>query len=323
MFSTTISTFPSPRAVLPPVSHGAILRKLRLRIDHDPTYGFKRLKVGGRELEDLPRELFEITDLEFLVLSPDRKSSLFFRLTSVPREISRLANLKVLCVDTNELTDLHPSVCQLECLERLVLSNNHLVTLPGELAHLKRLKSLHLANNHFEDIPEAVFSLDQLEFLDASDNKLSRLSHRIGELAKLEALLLLFNVLEDLPESLGECSNLRNMWLGMNRLTCIPRGVGRLRHLDWAEHTHSSNLEGNPLVCPPIEVCRGGPGTIEEYYRRHSHHRVPSQTVGWNPKWLLVMTVRSMSSREGGGAYPQRHDQMLIRVNVPWTTHTL
>ncbi|XP_072170144.1 uncharacterized protein [Diadema setosum] len=264
-----MSNFSTPRNKRS-LGYGASSTKLRLLVDHDPAFGMKRLKLGGRELEDLPRELFELTDLEYLALSPDRKSCLFFRLHSVPRDIQRLVNLRVLCLDTNELTELHASVCQLVQLERLVLSNNLLTTLPSDFRELQQLKSLHLANNYYEEIPEAVFDLKQLEFIDVSDNKILKVSDRIGELSNLEALLMLYNLLEELPESIGKCSNLRNLWLGMNRLTTLPRGIGRLLKLDWAEHSHSSNLDGNPLVYPPIEVCRRGPSSIERYYEMYS-----------------------------------------------------
>nr|XP_054772587.1 leucine-rich repeat protein SHOC-2-like [Lytechinus pictus] len=267
MMSTSLASRSFKRSFNPHRNHGTTVSKLRLLIDVDPTYGFRRLKLGGRELDDLPRELFELTELEYLTLSPDRKSCLFFQLSSVPKDIGRLVNLRVLCLDTNELTDLHPALCQLGHLERLVLSNNLLTKLPQEFEDLKQLKSLHIANNYFEEVPEPLFALKQLTFLDMSDNRIMILSSRIGELRNLETLLLFYNLLEMLPESIGRCTRLSNLWFGMNKLTTLPHGVGRLSRLDWGEHDHSSNLEGNPLIYPPIQVCRRGPVSIYEYFK--------------------------------------------------------
>lgn len=269
-FSLTDSLVTMSTAFTPRKKRSLTVGKLRLLTDVDPTYGFRRLKLGGRELADLPRGLFELTDLEYLTLSPDRKSCLFFQLPSVPKDIVRLVNLRILCLDTNELTDVHPALCQLVQLERLVLSNNLLTTLPVEFQDLKQLKSLHLANNYFEGVPEPIFALKQLEFLDMSDNKIMVLSDLIGELNNLETLLLFYNLLETLPESISRCTRLSNLWLGMNKLTTLPRGIGRLARLDWGDRDHSSNLEGNPLVYPPIQVCRTGPISIQRYFKERS-----------------------------------------------------
>ncbi|XP_022107131.1 leucine-rich repeat protein soc-2-like [Acanthaster planci] len=238
-----------------------------LRESNDPNIRrYKHLKLSGRDLLDPPDILFELTKLEFLDLSPERETSLHFKLMEVPRQLSRLQNLTVLCLGTNELKEIPAELCGLAKLERLVLSNNLLTHLPKEFRQLQRLQSLHLANNFFEEIPRTVFFLKNLEFLDASDNKISRLPRDVGNLVKLHTLLLYLNLLTTLPEELGNCVNLRTLWLGMNRLVSLPRSFGRLNFLDWAEQPISSNLGGNPLETPPIEICQEGPRAIAEFF---------------------------------------------------------
>ncbi|XP_038055019.1 ras suppressor protein 1-like [Patiria miniata] len=241
-----------------------------LRDSNDPNIRrYKHLKLSGRDLLDPPDLLFELTKLEFLDLSPERVTSLHFKLTEVPRQLSRLQNLTVLCLGTNELKEIPAELCGLAKLETLILSNNLLTTLPKEFRQLQRLQSLHLANNFFEEIPRTVFYLKNLEFLDASDNKISRLPRDVGNLVKLRTLLLYLNLLTTLPEELGNCLNLRTVWLGMNSLIGIPRSFGRLEYLDWAEQPMSSNLDGNPLETPPIEICRDGPQAIATFFEEN------------------------------------------------------
>ncbi|XP_033125780.1 leucine-rich repeat-containing protein 1-like isoform X2 [Anneissia japonica] len=241
--------------------------KLKLRLDRDPIFNLKRLKLSGKELNDVPDELFDMIKIEFLDLSPERESCLHWRLPEVPCRINQLVNLRVLCLDTNELVFIPPEVGELHNLERLTLSNNLLTDLPSSIQNLQRLKSLHMANNFFEEIPREVFKLKRLEFLDASDNNISVIQEDIGLLVSLETLLLLYNSIKHIPDSLCNCTMLRNVWLGVNKLQSLPRNFGNLKRLDWAEYPHSANIEGNKLISPPIEVCRRGAAAIEEYFR--------------------------------------------------------
>ena len=50
------------------------LKQLRLRLDtEDPSFpGWKRLKLGGKDLSKLPREVFQLAELEILNLSPGK-----------------------------------------------------------------------------------------------------------------------------------------------------------------------------------------------------------------------------------------------------------
>lgn len=243
---------------------------LHLRIHKDPTFQLKCLKISGRELTDLPPELFELRHLEYLVLSPERESGLHFRLLKVPKNIGEMRQLRILCLDTNELKKLPQEIGNLRNLERLALSNNLLTTLPSSFSDLQKLKHLHLANNYLKVIPACVYSMLNLEFLDASDNKIFEISEDISALVGLETFLLLYNLLETVPESITKCLNLRSLWLGNNRLKYLPSNFGDLTKLDWEFHSNSANIDGNPsLQRPPVEVCRQGPDMIRDYFKRN------------------------------------------------------
>lgn len=67
----------------------AVLKKLRLRIDtDDPLYPtLRKLKMRGRDLKELPRELFRLEELEVLDLSPEREACIDYRLNYLPPAI--------------------------------------------------------------------------------------------------------------------------------------------------------------------------------------------------------------------------------------------
>lgn len=62
---------------------------LRLYIEtEDPDYpGLKKLKLQGKDLEIVPEELFLLTDLEVLYMSPERQPSLTYRMSELPPDI--------------------------------------------------------------------------------------------------------------------------------------------------------------------------------------------------------------------------------------------
>uniref|UniRef100_A0A7M4F188 Leucine-rich repeat and IQ domain-containing protein 4-like n=1 Tax=Crocodylus porosus TaxID=8502 RepID=A0A7M4F188_CROPO len=171
-----------------------------------------------------------------------------------------------LYMDSNNLKEIPAEIGTLSRLERLTLSNNSLRSLPREIGHLQKLHSLHLANNSFTELPPQLCQLRNLAFLDLSDNQISSIPPGIQHLESLETLLLLFNLLEHLPGSICVLRNLCTLWLGNNKLRSLPANFGDLVNLDWGYNYCSCNFEGNPLECPPPEVCSRGPRQIREYF---------------------------------------------------------
>ncbi|XP_050391281.1 uncharacterized protein LOC126810325 [Patella vulgata] len=243
------------------------IKNFRMRIDlEDPLYyGMRKLKIRGRDLKNISDAIFHLMELEVLDLSPERESCLDYKLPGIPSGIGRLVNLRVLMVDTNDLTDLPPEIALLRNLERVALSNNKLSKLPNEFVNLRNLRSVHLANNDFYEFPSQLLKLQDLEFLDLSDNHITVLPENIDNLKKLETLLLFINELSKLPESLCKLTELRCLWVGNNRIRQLPRGFPKLVHLDWGYRYTSSALDGNPLCHPPIEICRMGLEAIDRY----------------------------------------------------------
>ncbi len=247
------------------------LHKLRLRMETDtvfyPGSGLRKLKIRGRDLMSVPRELFYLHELEVLDLSPTRETCLDNRLPDVPPSIGRLVNLKVLVLDTNELAEIPPEISLLKSLEKLSISNNHIQLFPDGFGALKNLKSLHAANNKLVAFPGSICELTNLRFLDLCDNLLTTIPDEIRKLKNMETLMLFINRLTSLPDSICELTQLKSLWIGQNNIKKLPRDFGNLDQLDWGQrHTISTALDGNPLEDPHLEVCKRGPEKIAAYF---------------------------------------------------------
>ncbi len=219
----------------------------------------------------IPSELYELTDLDILDVTPESKSGMNYTLSRVPTDFRLLTNLKCLHLDNNDIVSIPPEISELQHLEILTVSNNHLTTLPDQIRQLQRLQSCHLANNKMEEMPLCLCYLTKsLLFLDISYNYLQQIPSSIQHLKQLRSLLLLGNRIKVLPDSICQLTKLGTLWLGDNKLKSLPRNFSQLRHLDWYHHCElSSNFEGNPLEQPPLEVCRKGMEAIEQYFKEH------------------------------------------------------
>ena len=67
----------------------AKLRSLRRIMCTDDPYfpGRRKLKVRGKDLTNLPLEIFYITEMEMLDLGPEREACIDYQLEEVPHEI--------------------------------------------------------------------------------------------------------------------------------------------------------------------------------------------------------------------------------------------
>lgn len=242
--------------------------RLRLHTENDPCYENGRLlQLKGRLIKPVPPDLFSLIELTTLDMSASRESNLDYLLDRLPVELICLKNLRCLHIDVNNISLIPTELGDLVNLEKLTLTNNKLTCLPSSFTKLKKLTSLHLANNSFEHFPIVICSLTNLKFLDFSNNQLTILPDQIGDLKYLEILLLFNNLLEGIPDTLCDLKNLKTLWLGDNFIRKLPQAICNLKNLDWEHSQLSSNVNGNPLVDPPLDVCNKGVKAIASYYR--------------------------------------------------------
>ena len=246
----------------------------------DRRWGGRRLKLSGKSVTPIPLgknelvshsrslsflEVFGLFEVEVLDLSTERTSCLDFRLDRLPREIGYLYRLRVLNLDVNALTSLPNEISELNHLECLTVSCNKLQTLPWSYKKLIHLQSLHLASNCFQAFPLVICHMLSLTFLDLSCNQIRLLPPMLSRVTHLRTLMLFNNKIDLWPDALCDLLDLHTLWLGKNQLTHLPTRFGQLKDLDWTNYQVSSNIDDNPLITPPLNVCQLGIQAIREF----------------------------------------------------------
>ena len=88
----------------------------------------------------------------------------------MPEWFSQFAELQVLILHDNQLTEILASIGRLAGLQELILSSNQLAALPASIGRLAGLRVLNVANNQMAVLPEELRRLERLEALYLHDN---------------------------------------------------------------------------------------------------------------------------------------------------------
>ena len=217
------------------------------RIAEARATGGKKLNLSKLDLDVLPEQLRELTQLRYLDLSFNQLTHLpewlaeldlleFVNLsanyfTVLPDSLGHLAHLQQLFILGGQLTVLPDSLGRLSQLQLLDVSFNQLTVLPDGLSHLAQLWWLVVSHNQLTTLPDSLGQLTQLRHLDVSNNQLSGLPDSLGQLAQLYYLSASSNQLSALPESLGQLAQLQEFNVSRNQFTVLPESVGRLASL--------------------------------------------------------------------------------------------
>ncbi|MCY4574161.1 MAG: hypothetical protein OXF01_15330 [Gemmatimonadetes bacterium] len=214
-------------------------------VDVDHEGRVTRLHLGSNRLTGtIPPELGRLAQLRVLSLEENALTGI------IPPDLGSLATLQELNLRRNQLSGhIPPELGALAALERLDLWGNGLSgRIPEALGSLTALRYLSLGDNHLSGpIPEELDSLKTLRGLDFSSNQLSgRIPTSFGSLASLLALSLDDNMLTGpIPRELGHLGRLQLLDLSGNRLRhAIPAGLG---NLGWLQYLH---LGANDLTGP-------------------------------------------------------------------------
>lgn len=165
-------------------------------------------KVG---LKELPKEIGSLAELELLNLGGNL-------LTDLPKEISNLKKLEWLSLEKNEISKLPMVITSLEKLKVLILNNNPISEIPKELSSLAQLESLEIRNSGIKCISQGIASLLKLKKLDLSANQLKVVPGFMGKLVELESLSLGKNQIKELPEELKALKKLKKLVLSDNKI---------------------------------------------------------------------------------------------------------
>ncbi len=179
-----------------------------------------KLDLSGLELTSLPKAIFALTQLKTLDLGGNR-------LDSLPESLGRLTCLESLYLVLNQLNSLPDSIGKLNNLRELEFNANRLSSLPRSLADLKNLRALNLSENLFTSVPDVIRSLPRLEFLWLEKNPLQSLPQWMGAMSTLRELHIEDTRLKTLPDSLRELKSLAKLYLhGNNGLQLPPEVLG-------------------------------------------------------------------------------------------------
>ncbi len=184
-------------------------------------------ELGERVKLDTPYNYFK----RGMVLRKGIVTELFLRgcnLRSVPKDIKRLKNLRVLRLSHNLISELPDWIGELTKLESLNLSTNNLEEIPESIGALKSLKKLIIYANQLKIIPPSMSDLTSLEELDLHRNQIEALPDSIGNLGVLKKLLLSDNNLKSLPESMAKLTSLELLFLNKNEINAIPPKLKKL-----------------------------------------------------------------------------------------------
>ena len=180
------------------------------------------------------------------------------KLTKIPSECLVYNLMERLIVCDNALTSVPETILVLKLLVSLDLSRNQLKHLPTSICHLPSLEILTLNNNDIDGIPEEINLLKNLVELDVACNAITEVPHQIGDVISLRSLNLRKNLLKDVAIEISFLP-LLHLDLSSNNITSIPVDfifMNTLVHL---------NLEGNPLISPPMNICVRGKYHIFKY----------------------------------------------------------
>ncbi len=199
--------------------------------------GGPRWKVSAGWVTDAPLDRWYgvSVDAEGRVDSLDLR---FNNLTgTIPQELGKLANLRILSLWANDLIGAIPSdLGALASLETLWLSHNALTgSIPPQLGNLRNLRKMDLGHNRLTGtIPRQLGNLANLRMLDFGGNELTgTIPPQLGNLVSLQDLNLWGNGLTGaIPPELGKLHGLAGLSLGWNQLSgTIPAALGNLRTL--------------------------------------------------------------------------------------------
>uniref|UniRef100_A0A4W6ENK4 Si:ch211-210p4.6 n=1 Tax=Lates calcarifer TaxID=8187 RepID=A0A4W6ENK4_LATCA len=200
-------------------------------------------------------------------------------LKSLPRDL--LTYVKSLDLQRNKLKRVI-GISRFTHLTELNLSRNKIMEFSQEMQYLQRLEILYMNQNNIRSIPEGIFPhFTVLKFVKLSSNRLVKLPPDINQCTSITYLDLSRNCLQNIQPLIG-LTKLKELLVEKNHLTELPPQLFQ-----------SSNCEltvckatGNPLRCPPEEVCSGGVTDIQSYF--HQMEKNPNTRSAWTVKTMFL-----------------------------------
>ncbi|KAG1707432.1 hypothetical protein DVH05_026632 [Phytophthora capsici] len=210
------------------------------------------LNLSSNQLQSIPASIGELASLKTLTVEENNLQSLHPFIGALPHlELLRLRKNHLSAESISELFGNSPSVGA--TLKELDLRNNNIAALPLEICQLHCLETLLLSFNRIETLDHFPWSqLARVSVVSVSDNKLRSLG-RIYDAPLLASLSFENNNLTKVPCELGLCPHLRAIYMNGNPQRTVRGAViakGSAEILSYLKN----KLPPNTVLSPPSPV---------------------------------------------------------------------
>jgi hypothetical protein len=169
-------------------------------------------------LSEFPKEIFGLADsLEILNLSGNA-------LCTLPDELPKLRNLRVIFCSNNRFTELPKVLGQCDNLEMVGFKANQIHTVCAESLPVK------------------------LRWLILTDNRVCQLPNELGACSRLQKLMLAGNQLQALPDQMAACQQLELVRLSANQFARLPDWLTTLPRLAWLAFAGNSCSDAGEIA---------------------------------------------------------------------------
>lgn len=197
--------------------------------------GVKKLKLSCG-LTEFPTEIFDLSaSLEYLDLSGNL-------LNSLPEDIGKLKNLKIIFCSENNFTELPSVLSQCKTLDIIGFKSNKISSVAENALPLS-VRWLILTNNCLQTLPASIGNCSKIQKLMLAGNQLKFLPPEMAKLKRLELLRISANALESLPSWIFSFPRLS--WLAFAGNPFNKNGIEKSKFADvtWSD-LHMEQLLG-------------------------------------------------------------------------------
>jgi len=149
----------------------------------------------------IPESFGKLTSLEKINITAED--------VTLPKSFGGLCALKELYIDS--VKSLPDSIGNCKNLKIIIIDSDNLTELPESFCKLKKLEELHLDTFNLKALPPAFGGLASLKSLDVFSGEIASFPESMGGLKKLESLYLDAHNVKELPDSFKKLSYIKNM----------------------------------------------------------------------------------------------------------------
>lgn len=171
------------------------------------------------------------------------------------------------------------SVCKLNTLTTLIISNSFVPSLPDNIGDLILLKELNISCNDISILPTSMQHMHDLMTLNMSFNQIACLPAELccgwTSLCKFHAQC---NLISCLPASIGQLTNLTTLNISHNRISQFPPSINRLTKLHLAYIVPGNNFSVSLPTVFNLTTGSYWPRCLTPlplYWHTRYHHRFP------------------------------------------------